>query len=175
MDTETVIWIVIGVIALALVIGLVVWLMRRRGDAQAEHRRREAAELREKAAADDIEVRQREAELARADAEARAARAEAQARLAEADRLDAQTRKEAEDVDQSRRDVDERLHRADEIDPGPREHRTAAAGGGDDRHGAPGADDRERAPDASVDPHAGGDRRDRSAVRDTEPEHDPRV
>ena len=115
MDDQTVLWIVIGVVVVLAIVGIALWWSRsgRRDDL----RRREAERLREKAAAERIELQRREAEAARIDAEARMAQAEADARAAEAAGLQAEARSRADDLEAPRSRVEDRLRRADHLDP----------------------------------------------------------
>lgn len=107
METETVIWIVVAVVVALLVLGLLANLMSKR---KTEHRRTEAAELRQDAQA-------RTPDLDQADVRARAAQVEAdQARLnaqqAEAQALEAEQARAAEQAT-----YEDRIREADRLDP----------------------------------------------------------
>lgn len=117
MGDNAVIWIIVGVVVLALLVVLAVALSRRQGRVQLERRQNEARELREKAAQDQIDVRHREAEAARVDAEARLAHADAEARAADAQAKEADARRRVEEVGEARAEAEADLRRADEIDP----------------------------------------------------------
>jgi FtsZ-interacting cell division protein ZipA len=113
---NAVLWIVVAVVVVALVVGLLM-MRRSSGRRQEAKQREEAQRLRRDAEADRIDVQRREAEAARIDAEARLAQAEAQARAADAAQLQAQAQEHSQEVAGSRSEVEERLRRADEIDP----------------------------------------------------------
>lgn len=113
MDTTSVIWIVVIVVAL-VVVGLVFWNGRRQRDA---YRRAQAEELREQLRHEDTEVRQRESVAAEGRARARAAKAEADAKAVEAERLI-----NAADTDHSaaaaaREQLEQRRQQVDSLDP----------------------------------------------------------
>jgi FtsZ-interacting cell division protein ZipA len=112
---DAVLWIVVAVVVVAL-IGLLLW-RRTTGERQVARQREQAQRLRSDAEAERIVVERREAEAARIDAQARLAQAEAQARAADAAQLQAQAREHAQQAAGSRSEVQERLRRADEIDP----------------------------------------------------------
>lgn len=116
MDDSTLTWIVVAAAVVLLLILLFVVLRGRRGKVE-EARRAEAAELRQKAEADRLEVHRREAEAAKVDAEARMAQAEADARAADAARLQAEAHERTTQVTGDRAEVDDRLRRADALDP----------------------------------------------------------
>lgn len=122
MDRTTLVWIVVGAAVLVLLVVLALALRGRRGRVHDE-RREEAARLRQEADSERLELQRREAEAARVDAEARMAQAEADARAAEAARLQADAQEHAARVDSHRTEVEERLRRADEIDPDVRADR----------------------------------------------------
>src|SRR5690349_20484572 len=109
-------WIVLALVVLALIVVAVLLLRRSRATKQVRQREH-ARELRQQAEADRIEVQRREAEAARVDAQARLAQAEAQARAADAEQLQVQAREHAEHASGARAEVEERLRKADELDP----------------------------------------------------------
>jgi FtsZ-interacting cell division protein ZipA len=117
MDTSTIIWIVVAIVVLAIV----VWFLLRRSRAMKEkrlqHQRDEATELRRTAESERIEVQEREASAAKVDAEARLAQAEADRKAAEAARLQQEAQERSEQVGERRTHVEDRLRRADEVDP----------------------------------------------------------
>ena len=78
VDTSTIIWIIVGVIALVALVAVIAWVATsgRRREAQLESRRRDAEELREKAAETDAAAREREVKAMQADAAARQAEAD---------------------------------------------------------------------------------------------------
>lgn len=107
METETVVWIVVAVVLALLLLGLLAALMSKR---KTEHRKTEAAELRQDAHA-------RTPELDQADVRARAAQVEAdQARLnaqqAEAQAVEAEQSRAAEQAT-----YEDRIREADRLDP----------------------------------------------------------
>jgi FtsZ-interacting cell division protein ZipA len=114
---DVVVWVIVAVVVLAI-IAVVIYLMNRsRTERALEAQRTEARDLRESAEADRLDVQRREAEAARLDAQARVAQAEADARAADAAQLQADAQQRAQHAGGARADVDERLRRADEIDP----------------------------------------------------------
>ena len=108
-------WIVLVVVVVLILLGI--WLVRSRAAGAEDRRRAEAQRIREQAEADRIELQRREAEAARVDAQARLAQAEAQTRAAEAARLQSEAHARSEGLTDERAAVDERLRRADELDP----------------------------------------------------------
>jgi hypothetical protein len=104
----------------------VVWYRRSGARRLEDRRRREAQELRQRAEVERIEVQEREAEAARIDAQARMAKAEADARAAEAARLEVEARDRAEELNEPRAAVHDRLRRADRIDPDVRDEGSPA-------------------------------------------------
>jgi hypothetical protein len=149
--SRTVTWIIVALVVLALVVLAAVLLTRARRSRSVDRRREEAHELRQRAEADRIELQRREAEAARIDAEARAAQAEADARAADAAQLQAEARERAEHTSGSRAEVEERLRRAEEIDPDVTPDGRGAVGRDDraaddvqdDRNGTSGASTRD--------------------------------
>ncbi len=119
MDTSTIIWIIVGVIVVIAIIVIIAVLMtsRRRREAHAEAERRKAAELRDDANKTDLARREREAEAARAAAAAKQADADAMQAKLESERLARESASHQADAQNLRNDVDERLQKADEIDP----------------------------------------------------------
>lgn len=123
MDSPAV-WIILGIILLALLIGLVWYLVGQSKQKQLERDRAEATEIRQQAADQEMLVRERQAAAAQTDAEARAARAEAERQAAEADqrnaeaeRLEVQAQRRTDEYDQVSAQHDEQLRRADALDP----------------------------------------------------------
>jgi hypothetical protein len=107
METETVIWIVVAVVVALLVLGLLAALMSKR---KTEHRKTEAAELRQDALA-------RTPELDQADVKARAAQVEAdQARL-NAQRAEEQAAEAEQARAAAQATYEDRIREADRLDP----------------------------------------------------------
>jgi flagellar biosynthesis/type III secretory pathway M-ring protein FliF/YscJ len=128
MDDSTIMWIVVAVVG-AVLLALLVWfLVRTSRTAKAKRREADqakAAELRRDAERERIAVQEREASAEKLDAEARLQQAEADRKAAEAARLQQEAQDRDAMVGESRADVDERLRRADELDP---EHRATTTG-----------------------------------------------
>ena len=104
---DTVIWIVVAIVAALLILGLLAAMMSKR---KTEHRKAEAAELRSDAHArtadlDEADVRTREAEV-------EAERARLEAERAEARATEAQQARVAEEAS-----YEDRLREADRLDP----------------------------------------------------------
>lgn len=114
MTTNTIVWIVIGVIAAVVVIGAIAWLARNK---QASRRHAQAEEIREQVREEHQTVARREAIAEETAAKARAAQAEAEAKVAEARRLQDNAEKHRTEAAARREDLDERLLHADSIDP----------------------------------------------------------
>lgn len=112
MDTKTIIWIVIAVIALAA-LGVLLWDGRRRQEA---HRHAQAEEMRERLRHEDTEVRQRESIAAETEARAQAARAEAEVKAAEAARLQQRAEIHRSEVAATREELQKRHGDADALD-----------------------------------------------------------
>lgn len=97
-----------------LIIGLIVFLGRKRKQAHVQEKRREdhqrANQIREEAQAKDLEAREREAHATRASAEAQQAEVDAERLRQEADQRQS-------DAQGLRRETEERTRHADEIDP----------------------------------------------------------
>ncbi|WP_328356553.1 hypothetical protein OG976_00775 [Mycobacterium sp. NBC_00419] len=114
MATNTIVWIVIGVIAAVVLIGAIAWLARNK---QATRRHAQAEEIREEVREEHQVVQRREAIAEETAAKARAAQAEAEAKAAEARRLQANAEQNQTEVAARRDALDERLSHADSIDP----------------------------------------------------------
>ncbi len=114
MATNTTVWIVIAVIAALIVVAALVWVGRNR---QLARRRAQAEEIRDAVRHDEIKVARREALADETAAKARAAQAEAEAKAAEAARLQENAQKHRSQAAEHREDLDERLSRADSLDP----------------------------------------------------------
>ncbi|WP_194827778.1 hypothetical protein [Nocardia sp. XZ_19_231] len=82
-----------------------------------EHRRVDAAGIRDRAAEQEFEVGQREARAEEIAARSRAAQAEADAKAAHAEQLAQQAQVHHSDAAESRADLDAEWERADTIDP----------------------------------------------------------
>lgn len=113
MDTTTIVGIVIAVILALIVLGVLVWAARRRGDARRHQR---AEELRERLRREDTEVRHHESIASETEARARAARAEADAKSAEAERLQNAAESHRHDVGAAREDLEKRKAHLDSMD-----------------------------------------------------------
>lgn len=130
MDTtNTVVWIVVAVVVVVIV-ALAVWALANR---RAEHRRGEAANIRDQAREESFEVGQREALAEETEAKARAAAAEADAKAAEADRLQQRAGAHSSEAAASREELDKKWQRADEIDP---DHKSPDPESGNASHGS---------------------------------------
>jgi len=114
MDSGTLMWIIIAIVVVLVLAGVAMAVSRRRGSAQVEHRRHEAEQLREDAAAgaSGLQANRAEAQEVRAEAET------AQARATEAERAvamdEATVEDRVRDADRVDPDVD---HTADEYQP----------------------------------------------------------
>lgn len=117
---DSIIWIILAVVVLIVVVALIASQARKRRDVA---RRDEAEQLRHQAAEHDRDLREREAEAASADAKARKVRAEADERAAEARRLEVEAERRGERRAESEHERDERLRRADALDPDVRTDR----------------------------------------------------
>lgn len=132
MTSEQVIWLLVGIVVVVAVVAVAMVVSKRRGTARTEHRRHEAEQLREDAAAgaSGLQANRAEAQEARAEAEA------AQARAAEAERAvamdEATVEDRVRDADRVDPDVD---HTADDYQP---EAPTTSRESDDRRHEDPG-------------------------------------
>jgi FtsZ-interacting cell division protein ZipA len=87
MDTNTIVWIIIGVVVVIAIVAIVIWLTsRKRREAQVEAGRRKAEDLRAQAYESDVAARERQASAEQAQAEAKRADADAQEAAAQAER-----------------------------------------------------------------------------------------
>lgn len=114
MATNTIVWIVIAVIAAVVVIGALVWFARNK---QMTRRHAQAEEIREQVRGEQAKVQRREALAEETAAKARAAQAEAEAKAAEAQRLADHAEKHRTEAATHREDLDERWSHADKLDP----------------------------------------------------------
>jgi len=114
MTTSTIVWIVVAVIAAALLIAAIAWVARKK---RTEHHRVQAGDIREKAVEQSHKVGQREALADETAAKARAAQAEADAMSAHATGLQHQAQARRTDAATSRGEVNREFERADKIDP----------------------------------------------------------
>lgn len=119
VDMSTIIWIIVGVIALVALVAVIAWVATsgRRREAQLESRRRDAEELREKAAETDAAAREREVKAMQADAAARQAQADAAAAQLEAQRLAGASQEHQTDAERLRAEQAEQARRAAAVDP----------------------------------------------------------
>src|SRR5215213_1244837 len=109
MDGQDWLWVIIGIIVLAAIVGVLVALM---GKQRTAARASQAQSLREDVSERSPVVEQREAKAAEMEAHARAAQAEAEAKAAEATRLQETAERQAAESAQARAELDEQLHRA---------------------------------------------------------------
>ena len=114
MTTSTIVWIVVVVIATALLIAAIAWLARKK---RTEHHRVQAGDLREKAVEQSHKVGQREALADETAAKARVAQAEAEAMAAHAAGLQHQAQSRRSDAATSRNELNRQFERANKIDP----------------------------------------------------------
>ena len=135
MDTTTLIWIIAGVVALALIV-VVVLLVTARGrrDRRAAAQHDKAERLREEAHESELTAREHEAQIAQARADAASATAaaeQAKARAAQAS-IDAERHagtidEHVTDATKHREEQMETLRKADEVDPYVADDRADAA------------------------------------------------
>ena len=114
MTTSTIVWIVVAVIAAALLVAAIAWVARRK---RTEHQRVQAGDIRKKADEQSHKVGQREALADETAAKARAAQAEAEAMAARAVGLEHQAQAHRTDAGTSRSELNRQFERADKIDP----------------------------------------------------------
>jgi FtsZ-interacting cell division protein ZipA len=112
--TSTIVWIVVIVIAAALLVATIAWVARK---TRTGHRRVQAGDIREKAVEQSHEVGQREALADETSAKARAAQAQADAMAAHSAGLQHQAQARRADAATSRSEVNREFDRADKIDP----------------------------------------------------------
>ena len=117
MTTSTVIWIVIAVVAAIVLIAVIAFAARKTSN---RRRRVEAERIRGEANQEMERISKREAFAEETAAKARAAQAEADAKAAEASRLHERVAAHRDDVSSARSGVQERLSRAESIDPASR-------------------------------------------------------
>lgn len=118
MDPTIVVWIAVGIIVVIAIIAVVLFATNgRRRAAHLEAERRKAARLREDAEQTDLARRRREAEAAHAAAAAKQADADALDARLESERLARESAARQADAQRLREDVDERLEKADAVDP----------------------------------------------------------
>ena len=114
MATNTIVWIVVAVVAAIVVIGALAWLARNQRD---RRRITKSDEIREQVRQDSVDVEWREALARETAAKARAAEAEAEAKAAEAERLKGHADRHLSHVTEARSELDERRSHADALDP----------------------------------------------------------
>ncbi|MEV0466738.1 hypothetical protein AB0I30_22705 [Nocardia tengchongensis] len=112
--TTTTIVVIVVVVAAILIVAALTWLVLNK---RKEHRRGEAADIREKATEQSHEVGQREALADETAAKARAARAESDVRAAQAAGLQEQAAAHRSEAVTSRDELKQEFERADKIDP----------------------------------------------------------
>ncbi|MEA5456429.1 hypothetical protein SPF06_16985 [Sinomonas sp. JGH33] len=109
MSASQIVWLIVAVVVFVVVLVLVLTLTRRSG-ARRDRRRERAANLREDAARNELDVREREA--ASLEARAQAERAEVAAA-----RLMREAEREGNAAHEGRAKLEEQLRKADRIDP----------------------------------------------------------
>ncbi len=113
MEGSTVLWIVLGIVALLAIAAAIYFATRK----QKDTRRRKAKSLREDAKPHVESLREREASAEQAHSRAQRAQAEAEAKGSEARKLRERAQREEQAARESREKVKERLRKADKIDP----------------------------------------------------------
>jgi FtsZ-interacting cell division protein ZipA len=113
MDSRTIVWIVVAVVAILVIAALVFAARKRRN----QRRHVEAERIREDITTHVTKVERRESLADETAARARAAEAEAEAKAAEAARLKDQADSHREAVAGSREEIEERRQHADRLDP----------------------------------------------------------
>jgi len=114
MDTNTVVWIIVAVVAAIVLIALLVFVTSR---VRTQRRRVEAERIRKDANEQMAGVEKREALADETAARARAARAEAEAKAAEAARLEDRANTHRGEASETREQLEERMGHADRLDP----------------------------------------------------------
>ncbi|BBX08084.1 hypothetical protein [Mycolicibacterium aichiense] len=137
MASNNVVWIVIAVVVVLVVIGLLVWVGRKR---QVTRRVAQADDIREEVRQEQLKLQHREAVADETAAKARAAQAEAEAKAAEAARLEANAAKHRDDAAAHREELDERASHADSLDPRVKEQERAESVARGDQAGRAEAD-----------------------------------
>ena len=166
METSTIIWIIVGIIVIiAIVVIVMLVTRRRRHEAHLEAERKKAADLRQNAYESDVARREREADAAAAAAAAKQAEADAMAARLESERLARESAAHQADAQQLRTETDERLRKADAVDPDvvtdesaaaardPRDADAARTDGAAPRDERVAVDDRDVARDERADVH----------------------
>ena len=106
MDSGQLVGIIVGIIVVLAIVVVAVFLSRKRKVAA----NRKAAEIREKAKADEFTAREREAKAARAHADAKQAEVDAE-------RLRKEALGRQQEAESARAGSQEQLRKADELDP----------------------------------------------------------
>jgi FtsZ-interacting cell division protein ZipA len=114
MTTSTILLIVVIAVAAILLVAAIAWAARNK---RTQHRRVEAADIRDKATTESHKVGQREALADETAAKARVAQAEADAKAAHAAGLQHQAHLHRSDATTARGEVNQEFDRADKIDP----------------------------------------------------------
>ncbi len=125
MDTSTVVWIIVAVIAVLILAAVVGAMLTKQ---KKERDRGHAGELREQASTQAAGVQQREAEARETDARARQAQAEADRKAAEAERLQADSVDRQSAAASNRDEHDATVRQADKLDPNV-DHKHGETGG----------------------------------------------
>ncbi|MBS1694942.1 MAG: hypothetical protein JST91_22250 [Actinobacteria bacterium] len=113
METNTVVWIIVAVVAV-LIVAVVMVAARKARD---RRRHVQAERIREEVNQESERADRREAIALEAEAKARAAHAEAEAKAAEAARLQNTAASHREAVNVTREDLEARREHADSLDP----------------------------------------------------------
>lgn len=114
MSRTAIVWTIVVV----LIVLVLVWVAIRKGvEKKRDLRRREADDMRGRAATEERTVRTREAEAAEEEALARQARAESDRKAATAAQLELQADERGEQATAKRAEQHDRLRAADDLDP----------------------------------------------------------
>jgi Tfp pilus assembly protein PilE len=114
VSTSTIVWIIVIAVVALLIIAVIAAMMSKN---RASSRRSQAADLRNQAAEQETKLQQQDARAQETSAHARQARAEADMRAAQAAQLEVQARDQQGVAQSLRQERDDRLSRADELDP----------------------------------------------------------
>jgi len=148
MDTAVLIWIIIGIIVVALIVIGAVFFMRGRTEQRERAAHEKAEKLRADARESELAAREGEARAAQAKADAASAAAAAQQAQARAAQADVEANRLADTVDEHeaeamkrRAEQEQTLRKADEVDPYVTAAPAAATAAGADRTTADGRAD----------------------------------
>jgi Tfp pilus assembly protein PilX len=151
MDTSVLIWIIVGIIVVALIVVGVVYFMRGRTEQRRRAEHDKAEKLRAQARESELAAREGEARAAQAKADAASAAAEAQqaqARAAQAEidanRLSDTVGEHEAEAAKRRAEQEQTLRKADDVDPYVTAGGTATGAGGTAGMAGAGQADRDR-------------------------------